>query len=266
MSSRLWSVTTLQKLGLGNSDAIVGWAVKATAEYAVDNLEWLATVAEKDRDAALKLIKGARWTASKKALMRGSEVHAAAERIAYGETPELSDEARPYVNQYLRFLDEHQPTFEMAEAPVYNLSFHYAGTLDAIVTIGGRRCVLDMKTTAKQPDGSDGSRPPFPEVALQLVAYRRAELVGLGPPNQVDDGGRRYYVYDPSMPTVEMPETDGALALLVSPFDYELVPVRADDDVWNAFLYVREIARWQVDTSTKVIGPTIAPPKQEAVA
>lgn len=261
MSQRLWSVTTLLGQGVPKP-ALLGWAVKVTAEYAIDNLDMLAAVAGKDREAALKLLKDARWRKSSEATARGSDVHRAAEQLAYGETPQVDPEIMPYVDQFSRFLDEHQPVFELAEAPVYNLTYHYAGTLDAVVTVAGRKCVLDMKTTPKRPGGADGARPPFPEVALQLAAYRRAEKVGVNPANEVTYQGRRYYQYDDTTATVPMPETDGALCLVVSPYDYQLIPVRTDVEVWTAWLYVREVARWQLDTSQKVIGPAVTPWKE----
>lgn len=264
MTQKLWSVTTINKLGLGTSDAILGWAVKTTAEYAIEHLDMLKAVADKDRNAALKLVKDARWSVSSKAMLRGTEIHNAAEQLAYGEQPDVTPEVLPYVQQYARYLEEHQPAIEMAEAPVYNPSFHYAGTLDAIIGLGGKRYVLDMKTTPKHPDGRDGARPPYPEIALQLVAYRRSELVGLGPAVMTQERSRRYYLLEDAAATAPMPETDGALALIVSPYDYRLIPVRTDDEVWNAFLYVREVARWQLDTSQKVLGPMVAPSKEVA--
>lgn len=260
MSERLWSVTTLLKEGLPKP-ALMGWGVKVTAEYAVDNLDMLQAVAAKDRDAALKLVKDARWRKSSEAAARGSDVHRAAEQLAYGETPEVEPDIMPYVEQYARFLEEHRPTFELAEATVYNLTYHYAGTLDAIVTVGGRKCVLDMKTTPKRPGET---RPPYPEVAQQLAAYRHAELVGLNPASEVTYGGRRYYQFDTDTATTPMPETDGALCLVVSPHDYKLATVRTDDEVWTAFLHTREVARWQLSTSQKVIGPNVTP--QEVAA
>ena len=261
---RQWSVTTLIKLALGTSDALVNWAVGTGAEYAIDNMDIIGPLAKRDRTAAVKLIKDARWASSSKAAARGTDVHKAAEQYALGHTPDVEDDVLPYVEQYRRFLGEHAPTFLMSEAPVYAPTYGYAGTCDGIMQLGGKRVVFDIKTTAHAPD-SGRSRPPFPEVALQLTAYRRAELVGVLS-EQRYAGGKRYYLFNPDAQHEPMPETDGAVCVVVSPFDYMVVPVRTDDEVWVAWRHIMEAARWQVSTSRNVFGPPITPVREEVAA
>lgn len=262
--SRLWSVTTLLGEGIPKP-ALLGWAVKVTAEWAVDNIDAVTATARSDRAAAVDMLKRCRFRESSAAAARGSDVHRVAESYALGQPVDTPAEIEPYVKQYLRFLDEHEPQFEAAECAVFNLTYHYAGTLDAIAVVGGRRCVLDLKTTAKR--AGEGARPPYPDVALQLAAYAHAEVVGIDPLRETTYSGRRYYVYDETLTTHPMPEVDGALALVISPYDYQLVPVRIDDEVWQAFLYAREVARWQLETSRRVLGPPVAAPaKEEATA
>lgn len=260
MSERLWSVTTLMGEGLPKP-ALLGWAVKVTAEWAVDNVDAIKATAGSDREAAVDMVKRCRFRQTAEATARGSEVHRVAESYNLGAPVEATEEIRPYVDQYRRFLDDHQPTFEAAEAAVFNLTYHYAGTLDAIVNLDGARYVLDMKTTARPPGG--GARPPYPDVALQLAAYGHAELVGVDPLRETTAGGKRYYVFDEALDTTPMPEIEGALALVVSPFDYQLVPVRYDEETWASFLYVREVARWQLELAKTAIGPTVAPKKAQ---
>jgi len=253
--TRMWSVTSLISAGLPKP-ALVGWAARTTAEYAVDKFAIWKPMADDDRDAAIKHLSGIRYQLSGKAAARGTDVHKAAEKINLGLPPSHDEALQPYVDQYLKFLAEHAPKFIMAEAPVYSLKYHYAGTLDAIVEIDGRVCVMDVKTTDRGPD-SPKARPPYPEVALQLCAYARAEHVGLGPAQQQYSGNRRYYVLPLDAPTEPMPEVSGALVLVVSPEDYQLVPVRIDDEVWKAFLAVREVARFQLDIANRVLGPSV---------
>jgi len=271
MTDRLWSVTTITKEGLP-APALQHWAANTTAEWAVDHLAALNALMQDgsaDREAAVELVKKARYRSSGKAALRGTRVHNLAEKRAYGEEPlQVDPSVVPYLDQYDRFLADHRPQFEMAEAPVYNLRYHYAGTLDAIVRFPASALVgpmlLDMKTTDKHPNVLEegGSRPPYPDIALQLVAYRMAELVGVGPAHMTTWGGRRYYQFPGEEGCVPMPETAGALALVVSPYDYTLTPVRTDDEVWETFLYVREVARWSLDISQRVLGPQIAPAKE----
>lgn len=251
---RLWSVTTLVKLGLGTSEALINWAVNTTAEFAIDNRSaW----SELERDDALDLIKRARYRKSGAAAARGTNLHKAAESLALGVQPVDVDKVTlPYVEQYGQFLADHAPEFLMSEAPVYSPRFGYAGTCDGVAIIDGQRVVFDVKTTEHSPD-SGRSRPPFPEVALQLTAYRRAEVVGVLS-EQRYASGKRYYLYDAQAVHETMPETDGAVCIVVSPFDYMVVPVRTDDVVWTAWRHVMEAARWQVETSRSVFGPPIA--------
>jgi hypothetical protein len=261
---RLYSVTTLIKTGLGTGGGLLHWHAKTPVAWAADHPEAFLELLRADRDAAIKTALDQRYAKSQKASARGTELHAAAEKIAYGLEPDVSPGVLPYVLQYREFLADHSPRFLMAEAPVYNLTYHYAGTLDSVVEIGRRRLVLDVKTTDKRHDDPDvRSRPPYPEIALQLVAYRRAEVVGIGAAEMRTYNGRRYYLYDDSLPHEEMLETDGAVALVISPSDYQLVPVRVDESVWNAFLYVREAARWQINTAKTVLGPVLAPTTRE---
>ena len=253
---RFWSVTTLLSSGVPKP-ALVEWAARVVAEYAIDERDAWLPLATSDRDAAIDLLRGVKRRIVEKAAARGSEVH----RIAHGLTLEApvagpEEDVAAYVEQYEAFLADWSPEFEMAEAPVYSPRWRYAGTLDAIVDLGGRRWVMDMKTTPKPPS-HPGTRPPYPEIALQLVAYARAELVGMNPRSLGEESAKRYYRYDPDESYEPMPEVDGALALVVSPFDYVLREVEITDAVWRAWLHAREVARYQLETARDVIGPPL---------
>jgi len=261
---RLWSVTTLVKIGMGTSDPLVNWAVRTTAEAALDR--W-PVWKEMDRTEAMDFLTRARYRSSGKASARGTELHEAAEKMALGVSPEVAEEIVPYAEQYRNFLNDHRPTFQLAECPVYNPSRFYAGTLDAIIKLDGKTVVADIKTTdvkkgTKLESGREKSRPPYPEVALQLAAYRRAELVGVLS-EQRYAGGKRYYLFDPEADHSPMPQTEGAVCIVISPYDYEVVPVRTDDEIFKAFLAARECARFQVDTSKHVFGPPIGSPNPQ---
>ena len=261
---RLWSVTELLKLAIP-APQLLAWAVRTTAEYAVQHRgAWLA-MADADPDGAISYLRDARWRVSTKAADRGKAIHRHAQALALGAPPPAPEPGtEAHVAQFERFLAAYQPTYVAAEAPVYNLAYGYAGTLDAIVRIDGELCVLDYKTTDKGPDAT--SRPPYDEVALQLCAYARAERLGTSPPVLGEVRRRRYYTWDDSMGYTDMPATTGALALMVSPVDYELHPVRVDDTVWACFLHAREVARWVLEVSRTAIGPPLAAPQPPAPA
>jgi hypothetical protein len=244
---------------LGTSKPLVEWNVRTTAETAYDRFPILRQFHEDgDRDGAIKFLKDSRWTKTGAAAARGTDVHKAAEALALGTIPEVEPEIEPYVEQYRRFLSDFAPEFLMAEAPVYNLTAGYAGTLDAIAKIDGKTVVVDMKTTAHGPD-SGKSRPPFPEVALQLTLYRHAELVGILADRR-EINYRRYYVFDPELMHSEpMPETEGGVCVVISPEDYMVVPVDTSERIWTACRHMLEVARFQAETSKGVFGPPIAP-------
>lgn len=263
---KLWSVTSLIGLALGTSKPLVEWNVRTVAECAYDKHRTLtAFVEDGDREGAVKWLRDSRWQKTGSAAARGTDVHRAAETLALGGVPEYGDEIQPYVQQYLRFLEDFEPEFIMAEAPVYSVTHGYAGTLDAVVRIDGKPVVMDVKTTAHGPN-SGKSRPPFPEVALQLTLYKHAELVGLLADRR-EINYRRYYVLDQSaMHTEPMPETDGGVCLVISPEDYSLVPVDTSERIWKACRHMIEVARYQVETSKSVFGPPIAPQPREVAA
>jgi hypothetical protein len=258
---RLWSWTTLYKMACGVSEALVNWGINETAKFAIDRKRaW----EELDREDALDLIKRARYRKSSAAMARGTNLHKAAESLALGVQPVDVDKVTlPYVEQYARFLSEFRPEFLMSEAPCYNVAAGYAGTTDGICVIEGKCVVFDIKTTEHAPD-SGRSRPPFPEVALQLCAYRRATEVGVLS-EQRYVSGRRYYLYDEAAQHESMPETDGAICIVISPFDYMVVPVRTDDLIWRYVRHTIEMARWAAEDSRLVLGPPISAPQEVAV-
>lgn len=266
--NRLYSVTSIISSALGKGDALVGHCVKMVAERAYDERAILgAFIRENNRDDALRWLKEARWKKSGPASWRGSQVHKAAEQINKGlkVTGDLEETHYAWVNQYRQFLDDFQPEFTMAEASVWNLTRRYAGTTDGAMIVEGTELIYDIKTTDKGPN-HDGSRPPYPEVALQLCAYAHAEYVGLMR-REEEYGGRRYYVMNEGYLMEEMPKFENAACLVLSPYDYELRPIRIDETIWDAWLHILEAARWTIETSKRVVGPVIMPSsKKEGAA
>lgn len=269
--TELVSATTLMKDALGTSSGLVYWNKQQVAGVCFDHYKMLgAFVEDNDREGATKWALGKVWDELGSAAARGTDVHTAAEKYALGLLPEVDPVVEPYVTQYRRFLEDFKPEFVMAEAPVYNLTMGYAGTLDGVAVIDGKTVVVDIKTTAHGPDAKDArgkpkSRPPFPEVALQLTLYRHAELVGLLA-DRKEIQYRRYYVYDPLAQAEPMPETEGGVCIVISPEDYQVVPVDTSERVWKACRHVIQVARFQTQTSKTVFGPAIAPTKQEVAA
>lgn len=270
---RLWSVTTLLGAGLPK-EALVGWAAKHTAEVAVRKRDAWLPMAEEDEQAAINFLKGSRFRTSEKAADRGTNLHAVIEALALGAEP--PDHDLPHVKQIERFFAEHEPEFLLSEATVYNLKYRYAGTLDGVVRFHAGPLkdtgdlLFDAKTTDKSvvPIRPGAALPPYPEVALQMAAYRGGEYVGLAPPEMRYEGGRRYYLWHESIPHEPMPEVVGGVALAVFPDGFNLVPVDIGEDAWRGFLAAREVARWSLVTSKTVLSKPVVltpdSPKEEA--
>lgn len=261
-TKRFYGVTSITKIGMGTGHGLVEWHARTPAETAYDDLVILNAYAEKgDRKGAIKWLMESRYAQSGAAKARGSQIHAAAEQLALGAPVEIDDELMPYVDQYRDFLEKFQPTFLMAEAPVYNTKFSYAGTTDGIFIIDGQRLLFDIKTVKYLPgelneSGKPRHRGPYEDVALQLAAYRNAELVGLMAERKENYYGR-YYTFDPEAHYEPMPQVDGTIAIILSPADCRVIPVRTDDEVFKSFLAARECTRFRVDVAKRVFGPEI---------
>ena len=246
---KFWSVTTIIGGGLPKP-ALLPWGIKSVAEVAVAKRKTLMAMTSECEnggtctlgnwcascDAAVRWLKSAPYQQRDKAADIGTRVHEAAEAYKLGKPmPEWPDDIKPFMGQYVQWLTAHEPVFEATEATVYNRSERYAGTLDAIVTLSdGKRLLIDYKS----------GKAVYPEVAIQLAAYRYAEFIGR------PDGQEH-----------PMPEVDGCAVLHLQAADGApyFQEVKADRDVLATFLYAREIFRWQEETSKGVLGELILP-------
>lgn len=232
---RFWSVTTILSGGVPKP-ALLPWGIKMVAEGAVEAARSgaLLPMVEQDADAAVQFLKGLPYAKRDRAANLGTEIHEAIEILAQGKPwPDWPLPIRPHMERFREFVDAYRPEWIASEASVYSRSQAYAGTLDAIVKIGDRTLLLDVKT----------GKGIYPEVALQLSAYRFAEFIGL------PDGEEE-----------PMPLVDGCVALHLTDQFAHLIEVRSDEAVLNAFLYAREVFRWQEETSkTAIAKEPIAP-------
>lgn len=149
--------------------ALVGWAAKQTAEYAVQNRKQVWAVAEADEAAAIALLKNARFNTA--AMRRGTDIHAL---IASGGRP--TEAEKPYINAYDRWLEEHQVEVIAHEVPIVNETLGYGGTIDLICRFADMTWTIDLKT------GSG----VYSEHHAQVAAYAKAEY---GLPAEITAGG-----------------------------------------------------------------------------
>lgn len=240
------SVTTILGDGIPKK-ALVGWAAKEAASYAVDNIDELAELAQKGgehRLEAIDRIKGSPWRRRDNKANMGTAVHDIAERMGL-EGPGAIDVAsydpdlQGYVRSLVRWWEAWKPEVQMTEATVWSREWGYAGTLDLIAKIeipghGEVTALIDYKS----------SKGVYGETALQLIGYANADFVLL------DDGSE-----------AEMPKTDigGVVHILPSGQMAPFYPVQLTDELWSTFLYVREVALWTREGQKHAIGKAAAP-------
>ena len=93
---------------------------------------------------------------------RGRAAHEACMLIDYGEEPEETPEIFGFLTAYRRFLADYSPRWDGIERPLASLELGYAGTVDRYGTIGGKRCIVDLKTGQRR----------IPALTAQLNGYR----------------------------------------------------------------------------------------------
>lgn len=255
--NRYWSVTTIIGGGLPKP-VLVNWAKKFTATYAVEHLPELYAIGKKDPVGAIDWLKRAADRSRDKAGDLGSLVHASAEAYALGKPyPEWTEEQAPFMASFESWLHDFKPSFVAVEAPCFSDKHRYAGTLDCIIEVSTDLIPSEPlwgPTPVGRPwrilgDYKSGRTGPWPEAGLQLSAYRYSEShIGL------PDGSET--------PT---PEVDGCAVLKIRPEGYEFVPIRADEEVFRSFLYVREVFRFTQEIAKTVVGEPLSAPLRDPV-
>lgn len=159
----------------------------------------------------------------------GRALHTLAETLIYGDPmpTELAGEpVAPHVadmaEQLARFFDTWAVEPIAHETMIYNDRWPYAGRFDIVAQLrDGRRWLLDYKT---------GESGIWPESSLQLSGYRFAT----------------HYVR--STDNVDVPMADLAIedtaCVWLRPDNWELVPVRTDQQTFGVFLHCGAIADW----------------------
>lgn len=98
-----------------------------------------------------------------KSAEEGSLIHAIVGKLAIGESVEVPKAMESIAAAFLKFQKEYKIQFypEFIERQILSSRYRYAGTVDALVLIGGKFGVLDIKTSAGF----------YPEYNLQTAAY-----------------------------------------------------------------------------------------------
>ena len=227
------SVTTVLKII--DKPGLVGWAARETAGAAFDQRAALAQMT--DREAAVDMLKNARFRAMNRAGDVGTAVHAIAEALERDEPlPVVSEAAEPYVESFLAFVSAFDPKFELVEGTVFgSAGGGYAGTFDFLARFGDLLVLGDHKT----------GKGVYAEVALQLAGLRYAELVHNRDTGELEP----------------MPATDGAVAVHLTRDGYRVVEVDAGAEAFAAFVACRELWPWAHERggNATALGPSLSP-------
>jgi hypothetical protein len=156
---------------LDKSGALSGSAAKITATYAVENMLGWENLPQED---AIKLIKSQYRDEWNGKASRGSKAHSAiadwmvAEK-AGDDAPEVADiEMVPFIAGAAQFVMDNVKKIGAVEATVFNLTYKYAGTFDALCQLtDDTYAIVDWKTGGI-----------YEEASLQLAAYAHAEFIG----------------------------------------------------------------------------------------
>jgi hypothetical protein len=226
------------------------WSAKMAAELAVDSIDYLKEMAERDRDGAVTFVKGAAQRYTKTRAEIGSQAHDLFERMIRGETiGRVPPDLEPYRRHFAEFLEAINPELVSAEDVMWSDQHAYAGSSDAIL-----RVWLFDDNTPDPTHGKYGHSKPIilivdwktskdihAEVALQLSAYANADRL-----------------VKPDGSSEPMPEIEGGAVLHVTPDGWSFRPVEIGADVFETFLALRRVFTWDREISKRVIGKPIA--------
>lgn len=283
----LWSVTTI--IGCLDKPALLYWAAEETAKAAVSVAGSLAARIDEDgEEETVKWLRDARFRRPKDRLSAaslGTVTHALCESYALDGVRPDRDRAATEVrkeggakmpaaavkaeaavamsmlDRFDEFLSDWQPAYDATEVTVYSPTYGYAGTADAFLTLDGVPLIADYKTSRESYDARGKPKTPYPETGLQLAAYRYAEMAAVWRPRRYESFRRRYYVLSGAEQdqAVAVPEVDGGVVIHLSPERYGLYPMRCDEAVHQAFLFVQEAARYSFEMSKQIVGAEMAP-------
>ena len=224
-------VTTLIKGGLPKP-ALPYWSARVVAEWVADNPDLTEDLKRMGgRGPAVAFLKELPWQRRDDAAIRGTDVHALAERLVHGEEVEVPEHLSAHVSGYADWLDSTGLEPLLTERPVASRQWRYAGTLDLIGKLDGRLWLLDVKTSS----GVYGS------TALQLAAYGNAEF---------------YLDADDTEQPLPAVERYGVLHVTEYGTTLHYLPESANEPAWRDFLHVAHIGRRAKEIDTYLIEET----------
>lgn len=214
------SVTTILREGFP-APALVSWAARETAGYAVDTWEHLAQLTPSQR---LRELEGAAWKRRDQAALRGTDIHELGVGLAAGQPVQVPDHLLEPVQAYARWLDAFHVVPTITERPVVNISHRWAGTIDLRARLGtqGQDWLLDLKT----------GKGVYESHALQIAAYAHAE-------HWLDEAGQ--------LQPWELPAMCGVVHIRADVV--QLIPTDFSERTYRTFRHAAEVAKWAHEAS-----------------
>lgn len=223
----LRSVTTI--LNVVSKPALQSWYAKIAAGWVVENVELvLRMISDLGKDATVQAVAARGKAERDRRAAIGTAAHLAVEHDLAGLPAILTPDTAPLFEQWRAFLHEWHFEPEWSEAMVVSERYGYAGTLDLIGRLNGRRALIDVKTGSFMA----------PEMGLQLAAYSAADYIGR-----------------PGLPDRwKVPAVELHLILQLQPSFYRLFPYTVGDAELRAFLAAQQLDAWQHSTGRRLIG------------
>lgn len=227
------------------------WTAKVISEYVATPGNWLrlgqyfdpaiATTSEAEmelqiqelREEGIRFLKKLTYGNMNRAASVGTDVHSICEELSYGRNPAIPPALAKHADAYKKFLNDWQPEFQFIEGTIFSDEHGYAGTFDWIAKIRGMTILGDNKT-------SKGGIKDI--TAMQMAAYRYSDFVG-----------------DPAGKSIPLPQIDECMALSITERGYELIPLQADEEIFEMFLAAKKMKQWADETSKDVLGEPLVP-------
>lgn len=208
------SVTEIIKAGLP-APALIGWAGKATAAYAVDHWDELAALGPSER---FEILRTARNKVRDESAVRGTDLHRILQYVVSGAAVDIPEHLHRPAQALRGWVDAWDAQPVLVETPVASITHHYAGRLDLVADLNdGHRWLLDLKS------GSG----IYADHVVQLAGYRGAEV-------HLDADGNQH----------PMPRVDRVGCIHLTVDDATLKPVDCGREAWTAFLAAQRVAAW----------------------
>lgn|GEM_PF-1965380 len=135
----------------------------------------------------------ANMNASDNGKSKGKEIHRAIDDYCEFGMIDISEEYRPYLDNFIRYIDEHQYEIVASEVMLYHPVYNYAGTIDIIVTNKkGEYGMIDNKTGDLQPKLHAIQLQAYTDLWLANKMPEIAFKVALG----LSDKGYKEHKYD----------------------------------------------------------------------